>query len=305
MLSREVMGLLALGILWVNTLLVVAVAAKELAALFEKRRSLRARSLEPGSLGAGVGVVMGRALRGDGPHGALAAQKVEQIGRSAGEGGEAGSMRAILFSDRAASGVVFGGALRVELADGKTEEVAVLAAEGAEVWLPREELEKAAEEPSVERFDRAYEDAKKARGFARTVTASVEAGRTVWVAGELTREGGDGALRIGPARGAAALVSTVDPRALCTRKIALSVAAIAGILAAAAGATALSLTRPHFGLVSTIGGAASLAFFLLVQPAGTALRDAVRLPHRAFLRGAWRRDEGALSADATRAQKVS
>jgi hypothetical protein len=303
MLSRELMGLLALGILWLNTLLVAAAAAKELAALLEKRRSLRALNLGAGDQGAGV--VMGRVLRGDGPGGALAAQSIEQIGRSAGEGGEAGSTRAILFSDRAASGVIFGGALRVELAPGKTEEVTVAAAEGAEVWLPKEELEKAAEGPSAERFDRAYEDAKKARGFARTVTASVEPGRTVWVAGELTREGSAGVFCICPVRGGAALVSTVDPRALCSRKIALSVAAIAGILAGAAGSTALALTRPHFGLVSTIGGAASLAFFLLVQPAGTALRDAVRLPHRAFLRGAWRRDEGALSAEATRAQRLS
>jgi hypothetical protein len=41
--------------------------------------------------------------------------------------------------------------------------------------------------------------------------------------------------------------------------------------------------------VSTLGGAACLGFFLIVQPAGTALRDAVRLPSRAWLRGRWMR----------------
>lgn len=305
MLSRELMGLLALGILWVNTLLVALAAAKDLAALLAKRRSLRALHLELGELHAGV--LVGRVARGDGPGGALAAQSIEQIGRSAGEGGEAGATRAILFSDRAASGVIFGGALRVEIAPGEAEEIAIAAAEGAEVWLPREELERAAEEPSGDSFDRAYEDAKKARGYARTVTASVEAGRTIWIAGELTREGDDGAFRIGgpPAHGAAVIVSTVDPRALCGRKIALSIVAIGGILAVAAGSTALALTRPHFGIVSTLGGAAALAFFLLVQPAGTMLRDAVRLPHRALLRGAWRREEGALGAEAPRPQRLS
>ena len=49
-----------------------------------------------------------------------------------------------------------------------------------------------------------------------------------------------------------------------------------------------SLHPPVFGLVSTIGAALGLAFFLLVQPAGTALRDAVKLPSAPITRGTWK-----------------
>ena len=51
----------------------------------------------------------------------------------------------------------------------------------------------------------------------------------------------------------------------------------------------MALWPPVFGLVSTLGGALCLAFFLIVQPAGTALRDAVRVPSRAIVRGQWKR----------------
>lgn len=78
-------------------------------------------------------------------------------------------------------------------------------------------------------------------------------------------------------------LAAMDPRALCARKIGLASASVAGILAAAAGVTALALQRPYFGAVSTIGGALCLGFFLLVQPIGAALRNAMRLPHRASL----------------------
>ena len=63
-------------------------------------------------------------------------------------------------------------------------------------------------------------------------------------------------------------------------RLAAIVLGIAGILAAAAGCTALALRAPVFGPVSTVGGAACLAYFLLVQPAGTALRDFARAPRR-------------------------
>ncbi|HZO12649.1 MAG TPA: hypothetical protein VFB62_05315, partial [Polyangiaceae bacterium] len=51
--------------------------------------------------------------------------------------------------------------------------------------------------------------------------------------------------------------------------------------------TYLALYPPIFGTVSIVGGALGLVFFLLVQPAGTAIRDAVRVPSVAQLRGSW------------------
>ncbi len=56
-------------------------------------------------------------------------------------------------------------------------------------------------------------------------------------------------------------------------RLVLGVLAIVG---GAAACTALALRPPVFGAVSTAGGVAGLAFFLLVQPLGTALRDHAR-----------------------------
>ena len=52
--------------------------------------------------------------------------------------------------------------------------------------------------------------------------------------------------------------------------------------------TVLVLWPPVFGWVSMLGAAASLGFFLGVQPLGVSLNEAVRTPDRAYLRGSWR-----------------
>src|SRR4051794_29993716 len=97
MLSNQVMGVLALAILWINTLLVAAAAAQEIGRLRQRQAEL------------GAGLRRGRVLRGDGPDGVLAVHRVDQLGRA---GGDA----EIHFSDRRAEGEVFGG--RVALDDG-------------------------------------------------------------------------------------------------------------------------------------------------------------------------------------------
>jgi hypothetical protein len=130
--------------------------------------------------------------------------------------------------------------------------------------------------PSAARFDEAYTHARKARGYSRTVEAMVREGAEVWLAG------GDEAI-------APALLSTVDPRSWARSRVALIAAFAAGEIAVAAGCTALALVPPVFGTVSTIGAALCLLFFLLVQPAGTAVRGAVRPPSRAIARGRWER----------------
>lgn len=287
MLTREIMGCLALAILWVNTLLVVAVAAKTLGALWARRRGLR---LYGEGRGSGYGLVKGRVARGEGPDGAFARRHVEQLGRSAGDP-ERG--RTIVFSDRSLASEVFGGAVRLEgegtgEGDG-TEEVEVAAATaGAEVWLEEAALREAAVCPSPERFDAAFEDARKARGFARAVEANVGADAAVWIAGDVVRAREGGPLRVAASRERGLLVSAFDPRPRVARAILLSIVALVGMLIGAAVCTALALTRPCFGTVSMIGGGLSLVFFLLVQPAGTWLRDAVLMPHAAFLRGEWK-----------------
>jgi hypothetical protein len=277
MLSKEIMGVLALGILWVNTLLVAAAAWKEIAALAERRRRLALI----GEGEPGVGLVRAKLARGDGPGGALAVHRVEQVGRA---GAEVDEKRTILFADRGFSGEAFGGLARLE---GGGSEITIEAAESAEVWLAADEIARAAACPSDEAFDAAYETARKARGHARTVGATIEGERFVWLFGHLRRRG-EGLSLSAPA-GGSMLISTVDPHAWIGRKTTLATLFIVLELALAGACTAVALQRPHFGLVSTLGGALCLGYFLLVQPAGVSLREAMRAPSKAFLRGRWMR----------------
>jgi hypothetical protein len=274
MLSKELMGLLALGILWVNTLLIAGAAYKELAALAARRRRL----VDLGDRDEGEGLLRARVVRGSGPGGALAVHRIEQIGRAAaGEGA-----RAILFNDRSAAGEIFGGV--AERAPGGAP-IEVEPSDRAEIWLPPADLDRAAACASDEAFDRAFADARKAKGFARTVEAAAPV--EVYLFG-LLRPKGKG-LALGPPREGALLVAAFDPRPWLGRKMALVTAFILGEIALSAACTAAALHPPRFGLVSTLGGAACLVFFLLAQPAGTAVRDRVLVPSRTFLRGRWQR----------------
>lgn len=284
MLSNELMGLLALGILWVNTLLIAAAAWKEIAALAVWQRRLVALEGDDGA-----GLIHARVTEGAGPGGALALQRVEQVGRAATQ--DDGGRRVILFADRSAVGEVFGGVVARE---GSDSTITVDAAPSAEVWIPAAALEARGACPSDEAFDRAHADARKARGFARAVEAAATG--EVFLFGQL-RPMGKG-LALSPAKSGGLLVATFDPRPWLTRKIRLAALFIVGEVAVAAGCTAVALWPPRFGLVSTLGGAACLGFFLIAQPAGTALRDAVRLPSRASLRGRWRRSAPVQEASA-------
>lgn len=261
MLTREIMGGIALAILWVNTLLVAAAALKDL-------RDIARRMRELGPLRRA------KVVRGDGKGGALAGSRVEQVGRAA-----AGKGDAIVFHDRSYSGEIYGGAVALE--DGGRE-ITIAPAVDAEVWVSREDMDAAAACPSEARFDEAYPHARKARGYSRTAEARIQDGRAVWLGGE------------DPA--APRLVAATDPRAWARASMARCAAFAVAEVLAAAGCTAVALWPPAFGLVSTIGGALCLAFFLLVQPAGVAVRESVRPPSRRILRGRWERRSAALAA---------
>lgn len=273
------MGLLALAILWGNTLLVVAAALKEAAALASRRRAMR--SFPPGAQGPGL--IACRVLRGAGRTGALAGRRVDQVGHAG-----AGSHESILFSDQKYDGEIYGGAVEVPGPSGPSSgpslELSVSPVLEAEVWVSSSAAREAAACPSAARFDEAYPHARKARGYSRTVEAMIRAGSPVWILGEVTSAGG--AQQLVPT-----LVSSLDPRAWCrSRELALGAFAVA-VLLVAAGCTAVALVPPVFGTVSTVGGALCLLFFLLVQPAGVAMREAVRVPGQAVLRGRWVRRE--------------
>jgi hypothetical protein len=247
MLSREAMGALALAILWVNTLLIAAAALK--------------RAAELANLGRSFGAVKrSKVVRGDGPSGAIAAFELDQVGRLG-----AGENAPILFHDRSHAGRLFGGRVAIETG----EEIDLAPADDAEVWIDASAMASAKSLASEAAFDAACVDARKARGFSRSLRAPIVAGANVFVG---TR-----------------LVSMLDPRSWIAKRVALAYAFVVAEIAVAAACTAAALQEPHFGPVSTAGAAAAFVFFLLVQPAGTLVRDALRPPSRAARHDTWTR----------------
>lgn len=286
-LPYELLGLLALAILWVNTLLIAAAAFQRIRAL--ARLSAALRVLGPDD--QGVGLVIGRVARGDGDDGTLVTHHVEQVGRLA-----RGEPTTIVFEDRSHASASLGGA--IERGE-RSVEIPRIEGDRVEVWPDRRALEVTAECPSAEAFDAALPVARKAKGFVRGVTARIAKGDDVYVVGTLERRD-DGTCVLGPSESAPLIISSIDPRRFCATNAAKGWLFIVVILALAAGITALATTEPHLGTWSKIGGALGLAFFLLVQPAGTALRDAVARPNQAALRGIWRRPtKASLAAGAT------
>ncbi len=272
MLSKEIMGLLALGILWVNTLLIAAAAWQEISRL----RAL-GRRLLPLS-GEGTGLVAGRVVRGNGPGAAIATHRVDQVGRA---GAEQKGRRTIVFHDRSHSGEIYGGSVDVQ----GLGELEIAASEQADVWLSSEARANSAACPSDASFDSAFAEARKARGHSRAVTTAITEGSEVFVYGRVTSDGESRALTAGG--DAPILIAAFDPRPWISRKVALALFFIVVEIALAGVISWIALRPPVFGTISTIGGALGLAFFLLVQPAGTWLRDELRPPSRAFVRGRW------------------
>src|SRR5690606_29875044 len=92
-LTREVMGVFALGVLWLNTLLVAAAAVARARELWRRRSTLA--PLDPAGPG-GYGLLRATAGSED-----LAVLAIEQVGRHA-----AGRKRAILWHDRSHASTV-------------------------------------------------------------------------------------------------------------------------------------------------------------------------------------------------------
>jgi hypothetical protein len=249
MLTHEIMGLFALAVLWVNTLLVAGAALGQLRKLMGWLRTLR--SLRPAAVKSA-------------PEGVFARFAIEQVGRRAADDDD---RPAILFHDRNYHGEVNGGELEIA-----GERITI--DRGGEVWVESEALARAAACPSVGAFDEAYSAARKAKGHVRTVEQRLRTGDVVHVAGLED--------------GAVALVASFDPRPLMRRKATLLAGFAFGMVALSASVTALCLIPPLFGFWSTLGGILGLIHFLLVmQPLGVSARDAARPPSQTALRGSW------------------
>jgi hypothetical protein len=250
-LPYEWLGALALGILWVNAFLIAAAAMKQRGELGGVRAQLAKGSLVAGTVEEG---------RGEG--GVLAVRRVEQIGRAMTVPGP----DRILFTDRAASAESLGGKVRTDA--GETIDVDARR-EGVEVWID----DGAPARRDGPAFEVAWSRASTNKGLVANVEQTIVEGARVWI-----HRGGT-VLRI----------ASMDPIALCDRKRSLLLSFALADLALCAGVTALACWPPVFGVASTIGGVLAVAYFLGVQPLGTAVRDAAKLPPLRPVGGIWQR----------------
>jgi hypothetical protein len=264
-----VLGALCLGVLWTAALLVAGSALQDLRSLFGVRARLRPLESDR----PGVGLFECTVLEGAGPGGALATHEVVQIGRALD-----GDLAAIAFRDVSHVSRVHGGVVCL-----KDTRLAIDPEAGpSEVWPSRRARDEA-EHDGGQTFDEAHAAARSMSGHLRTVTATVWTGERIFLAGEIVRRGDAFVVCAPPS--ASLLVAMEDPRALVSRQCALVVTFVLAELLVCSACTALALTPPVFGSVSTAGGALCLALFLGVTPVGVWVRDRCLPPNRAPLHG--------------------
>ncbi len=260
------LGLLGLAVLWTNMLLIAA------AALIAAREQWRSRAASSRLLRAVV-------IAGEGPGGALASHRVEQVGRTNGDG-------VIYFHDRRCEGALHGG--RVQLEDGRA--VTILPLEGVQrldFWPDPAAVARAAACPDSRSFASAEESARKARGFPRALEVSVAVGDTVWLSGHVEdHDEGHWHLAVS---GGVVFISAFQPSRWVAPRVALALGFAALCVLLTLACSVLALWPPVFGTVSAIGALGGAALWLGFMPLGTAVRDMLRPPSTAFVRGVWRR----------------
>ncbi|MFK7990164.1 MAG: hypothetical protein AB8I08_29360 [Sandaracinaceae bacterium] len=267
MLTQEALGLFALGVLWLNSGLVFAVAFRQLTHLLRLRGQLLAArrdgQLLEGTLAGGEGDV-------------AAVRTLHQTGRAMTTKGP----DRILFTDGAQSFEVRDATLD---AGGESISLAPTRPAEAEVWLTPARVREGLACGSADAFEAAWKPASKYKGFVRDVALEVRAGDRVWVWGER-----DGRTLRAPAD-RPMLVSMIDPVGWAGAAAGRCLGFLFGGVGLLGACTAVALWPPQFGLVSTIGGALCLVYFLAVQPLGTALRDAIKNPARRLEGALWQR----------------
>lgn len=244
------MAVFALGVFWVNTLLIAAAGWSECAGLRREYRYLT----------EGAGARRGAVTAADGPEGALAAFTVAQVGRSNGRG-------PIVFHDRGRRSQVYGG--RVALQDGESAVVPADAA--AEVWISGATLQRAGAAPAGG-YAAALPAATRAAGWERGLSPGLRVGDTIWLAGQV---------------GAGLVIADADPRRWLRWITGQTVLLVAGLLLVAGACTVACLWPPGFGLVSKLGAFAALVAFNLFQLLGKVHHEAIQPPSRRVVGGQW------------------
>ncbi len=273
----EVMGIIALGILWVNMTLLAVVAFKRVAPC---RQAVR--NMGP-SVGLGRGHTHLRSggrvlLHGHIRHGEVAYHRVEQTGRSAGEG-------QIFFHDRNYSGELVGGKLEVITEAGPIQVELPAASEHTEVWPDAVAADVRAAEVD---FEAAQAQARRASGYRRQLRTPIHG--QVWVSAIVApAEDGEVQLTVlAPKRASDQIVvSAVNPKLWAKRSTAICIGFGSATLAVTTGCTILALWPPVFGAVSTVGALAGMAALLSNMLFGNLVRDAVRKPSERLVGGVW------------------
>lgn len=253
LVSRELIGAVALAFFWIHILLIAGSAWLDARALARLGR---------GRVRAGI------VRAGRGPGGVLACNTVEQVGRSKGDG-------VVHFSDAGHRSELFGGV--VELDDGS--ELELPPSTDVAVWTSAQRRLDIAAAKSADIVAAAASEGRRARGWPRSVSVTIGEGERVFLLEAPTRHDEQHETKL--------IVAAVDPRRWLARKRWLIAGFVVAELALAGACTVAILWPPLFDWLSMLGAAAALGLFLGVQPLGVAVQDAVRTPDRAYLRGRW------------------
>jgi len=154
MLSREVMGIACLVVLWSTALLVAGAALGELRDLAALARSLK-------------NLVFGEIVS----DGEFAVHEVEQTGRALDK-----ATPTIVFHDRGFQSRVLGGVVKVG-----QDEISLEATDAA-VWVDAKASALAMQEERDAKFEGEWTESKKSKGMRRVVRTAVAKGDRVWVA---------------------------------------------------------------------------------------------------------------------------
>jgi hypothetical protein len=265
------MGVLALFVLWGNTLLVLLAAVRNLGELAAHVRGVSEVKL--GSLPPGDHLVL---FRAEAPQG-VAFHVLEQLGRLA-----AGVRRAVVWHHKGAISRLQAGTLS---SDGVL--VQCPSTNNAAVWPDSTRLREAVACPNSSEFEEAVLQARKPKGYLRPV--ELEVSGPVFVVGTVRVSDGPTKQYALVDTGAPTIVSVADPRTLVRQRTAIVwLLFVPVLLVVAGGCTVLALSTPVFeSWQSKLGGLLGLIYFLLVIGAGTRLRDFLLPPHRQLIRGAW------------------
>lgn len=278
--SREIMALLCLTVVFVNTVLITL----DLGGWLRKLLRFRSRLSSPRSGGE-------RLFQGclQGPGGARAALELVLVGHGRGEG-------KIFFHGRSAS-PCFPDELHLASSDQQTAVSLLLRTDPHSwIWPSEEALAKDLACPSVEAFDEFAPRTERGKGAERTIRMEFDAGQPVFVYGARasTPESIEPApLVLDPSGTPRLILAAFDPRTWALKQITLIGLVLPAIWLTFAALTWICFQGPAFGFWSQVGALGLLGFFLLVQPLGVAVRERTVMPHERPRAPVWKRPRGA------------